>query len=99
MSVFNGIINNNGWETKIRLYLDTTIPIPYITDLFIGDAITDAYINYDTCTLQNTQYEYCVKIYENEILIVGKEIGNFFHCLLPCFYRQKYFVMTNKEEV
>jgi hypothetical protein len=99
MISFNGILNDNGTETYIRIYLDTELLFPYTTDFFIDNTRISAIINKETCIIQNVEYKYVIKYFQNEIIIAAKEIQNIFHLICPCVYEPKFFVVTNKEEV
>jgi hypothetical protein len=99
MITFNGIINDNGKENTVRIYLDFDSELPYTTDFYLGDTRLDAKIEKNVCYIKNTEYEYVIKKYQNEIIFAAKEINGFFHCLFPCFCKQKFFVLSNKEEV
>lgn len=99
MIMFNGIYNNNGLEKKIRIYIDLNSVAPYITDFYIDSKRFDAKIDNNICTIQNNDYVYIVEKFQDEIIIAAKEIDNLFHCIFPCFCKQKFFVVSNKEEV
>ena len=99
MITFNGILNNNGTEKKMRIFLDLDAPTSYTTDFYIEDKRMDAKIDKNNCTICNDEYVYVVKKFHNEIIVAAKEISNSFHCMFPCFYKQKFFVVSNKEEV
>lgn len=99
MFVFNGIMNVNGIEKKIKLFFENNIYQTYDIDFYINDCKVDAIIEKDTCIIQNSRYKYGIKIYKDEILIFGKEYANLLHYIIPCIYRPNFFVLTNKEEV
>jgi hypothetical protein len=99
MITFNGIHNDNGVEKKIRIFLDLESITPYMTDFYIDDKRLDVKIEKNICTICNNDYIYDVKKFPNEIIVAAKEISNLFHCLFPCVCKQKFFVVSNKEEV
>lgn len=99
MQIFNGILNDNGIERKIKLFLDDELFLPCTGDFYIEDIQTDANIDMNIITVQNIKYEYHIKKCDDEILIIGKEISSFLHKILYCLYKQKFFVLTNKDEV
>lgn len=99
MRVFNGILNDNGLESKIILYLDPCKITPYVTDYYINNNRYEAKIDDNEYTLIDTVYEYKIKKYHDEILIMGKEKLNFWYICFPCLYRPKFFLLTDKEEV
>ena len=96
---FDGILNDNGSEKLIRIYLDLEATTTYTTDFFVGNFWTSIIINKNTCILQNDQYQYIIKKFEDEIIMAAREIQNIFHCLLPCIYKQKFFVVSDKHEI
>jgi hypothetical protein len=96
---FNGILNDNGMEKYIRIYLDMAETFPYKTEICIDNTWTDAIINKETCLVQNVEYQYIIKQFQDEIIIAAKETQNIFHFFCPCIYEPKFFVVTNKEEV
>ena len=96
---FDGILNDNGSEKLIRVYLDLAAATTYSTNFFVGNFLTSIIINKNTCVLHNDQYQYIIKKFEDEIIMAAREIQNIFHCLLPCIYKQKFFVVTDKCEV
>lgn len=51
MKSFNGILNDNGIETKIRICLNLYAQEPYTTDLFIDNEHFDAKIDGNICTI------------------------------------------------
>lgn len=107
MLVFNGILNNNGIEKKIRLFLKNSSLSEgdqeiYETDFFMEDIKSIAFVHPTTIVLSDSKYQIFFKKYEDEILLMGKETSTFcdlFTCAFPCFHKPKFFVMTNKEEV
>lgn len=99
MITFNGIHNDNGVEKKVRIYIDLDAVVPYTTDFYIGNKRLDAKIENNICTIRNNDYIYVIERYQNEIIIVFKETNGFLHYIFPCFCRQKFFVVSNKEEV
>jgi hypothetical protein len=99
MLIFNGILNDNGSDKKIILFLEDNTNFPYTSDCYINNVRVNINMDNNICTIQNTKYEYYIKKYDDELLLVGKEIGNFFHYVLSCFYKQNFFVLTNKDEV
>lgn len=96
---FNGILNDNGTEMKVILHLKKITTLPYIAECYLDNDHIYAYMGRGICIIQNTTYDYRVKKSDNEILIIGKEHSNFFHSIFSCFYKPKFFVLTNKEEV
>lgn len=98
--MFNGILNNNGFEQKIRINFNNYANYPYVTDAYIDDIKSDCIVNKNSIRLLSTTYYYHIRnsLYD-EILIVGKENKNIFHSILCCLYNPKYFVLTNKQEV
>ena len=99
MSIFNGILNDNGHGKKIKLCINLEADKMYNTDLYIDDIYDNAVIESDMITIQNRVYNYCTKKCDDEIIITGKEKKGVLHCLLPCIYKQIFFVLTNKETV
>lgn len=99
MITFSGIHNDNGVEKKIRIYLDLDAIAPYTTDFYIGNKRLDAEIDQNICTIHNNDYVFVIEKFQNEIIIAAKEINNLFHCVFPCFCKQKFFVVSNREEV
>lgn len=99
MSLFHGIFNNNGYENTVSMYFDLNSNIPHITDFYVKKTRTDAIINGDTCMIDDVEYNFSIKNYNNEIIIAGKEINNILHWVLPCIYKPKFFVLSNKERV
>ncbi|AYV84991.1 MAG: putative ORFan [Satyrvirus sp.] len=101
MAVFNGILNNNGSENKILLYFDLYRITPYITDFFMENTRSDAIIDGDKCVIDDNEYDYEIKNYDDEILIYGRERINLCYWCFPCFsyfWKPKFFLLTNKEE-
>ncbi len=99
MITFSGIHNDNGVEKKIRIFIDLDAVTPYMTDFYINEKRFDVWIDKNTCTIQNNDYVFVIEKFKNEIIIAAKEINNFFHCMFPCFCKQKFFVVSNREEV
>ncbi|XWV26379.1 putative orfan [Tupanvirus soda lake] len=99
MITFRGIFNDNGREKLIRIYLDLEATGPYTTDFYIDNIRTDARIDKNICKIQNVEYQYTIKNFQDEIILAAKEIDNLLHLIFPCFYKQKFFVVSNKEEV
>lgn len=97
--MFNGILNNNGFEEKIRILIDSRKCFPYKTDAYIDNVKYSCTIDYNTIMIGQTNYDYIIKTVGDEILIVGKEKRNIMHLLLCCIYKPKFFVLTNKQEV
>lgn len=98
--MFNGILNNNGFEQNIKIRLSSIDCFPYDTDVYINNAKYQCKIDYDVITFLSSPYEYKIKKTDNdEILIVGKEQKNIFHRILCCMYEPKFFVLTNKEDI
>lgn len=99
MSVFNGILNDNGEEKKIRLFVDFETPTPYNTDFYVDEIYVNAIIEPAKINIQNKNYNYCIKKCDGEVIIAGKEEPSLFHWILPCVCKQIFFVLTNKQEV
>lgn len=97
--MLNGILNNNGFEQKIRIKLNSCDYFPYDTDMYINNIKYPCKIDYDTITFLSSQYEYKIKKTDDELLVIGKERRNILHIILCCIYKPKFFVLTNKEEV
>lgn len=97
--MFNGIMNDDGIEHKMRLALQFVSNLPVVIDLFIDNEKKDVIINTEKMIIDEIEYLYCVKKTDDEILIAGKEIENFFQFVAPCLFKPKYFVLTNKEEI
>lgn len=99
MIAFNGLINDNGLETEIRIFFDLDINEPYETDIYFDNKQITALIDNNSIIIGDVEYEYYVRVYQNETLIVGKEIDGIFHCMFPCFNNKKFFVVTDRQEV
>lgn len=110
--MLNGVLNNNGFEQKIRIKLNTSNvfardsfqaqvnPARGYTDVYINNIKYPCKIDYDTITFLSSQYEYKIKkTDDDEILVIGKERRNILHIILCCIYKPKFFVLTNKEQV
>jgi len=113
MTTFTGILNNNGTETKIRMFIELDKHTSYVSDLYMNNVRYDIIVDGNTCSLitskysylldhdfvDKTNYELFVKKYQDEIIIVGREKGNIFECCLSYIFTPKFFVVSNKEEV
>lgn len=97
MSIFNGILNDNGDEKIIRLTVDLENNRPYDTDFYVNEVYENAKVQSDKITLQNKSYQYCIKKCNGEVIIAGKEEPGILHWILPCVFKQIFFVLTNKE--
>lgn len=99
MSVFSGIINDNGYENKIQLYVDIENDSVYDTDFCVGNTRSVATIESNKIVTHDKIYYYNVRKCTGEVIIAGKEEPNIFHWILPCIYKQIFFVATNRQEV
>ena len=96
MSYFHGILNDNGWEKRIKIFLDLNRIHPYITSLFIENTLLKARIEKDICELDGTEYEYQVKDDDDdEVLVIGKERNNCWLFCFPCFFYPRFFLLTD----
>lgn len=98
-TIFNGIINDNNFESDIRIFFNLDSDEPYSTDAYVDDILVDVMVDVDKIIIDYIEYQYCIKSKGDEIIIVGKEKYNFFSWLISCFQKPKFFVLTNKEEV
>lgn len=103
MTAYNGILNDNGQKKYIRVYLDLDVDNSYTTDAFIDDVRTDAEIDNNIYTIQQTKYKCETKNVTDETFIIGKEMISgccfFIYYYLTCLYKPKFFVLTDKQEV
>ena len=122
MTEFFGLLNDNGTETKFRIFIDLDASEEYVTDFYMNDTRSDAIMNGNKCTIHHHRtndwlgIDYLCKVffdtdtngvtykiniyqYDNEVLITGKEDGNFCLSCIPIFSRPIFFVATNKIEI
>ena len=122
MTEFFGLLNDNGLESKFRIFIDLNAENEYITDFYMDNIRSDAKICGDQCTISvkkesglldinylcdvffdikdtGITYDMTIKQYSDEIIITGKESGNFCLLCIPLFSRPTFFVATNKIEV
>ena len=95
---FSGILNENGIEKTLHIYLDLDLHYSYIPDAYIDYFEASIQINKKYIKINDIEYEYEIKFLENETLFVGKETFAPKHYLF-CFCRPNFFVLTNKQEV
>lgn len=98
MMVFRGILNKNGSANKIQIFFDFDTPTPYTSRMYIDNISYDIIITDSSCIIENIPYDYKVKNFKDETIIVGKEPTNLFHCCCPCFFKPNFFVLTNRDE-
>ena len=99
MIEFNGILNNNGNEKNIRIFIIFDFGKPYITDGFLNKKKIKVKIKSDKMFIDDTEYYYKIILKNDEILIIGKEENDIIHYLMPCLFKPSFFVLTNKLEI
>lgn len=110
MMEFSGILNDNGVEKNMSIYLDLSIaPTSFLDRLYIDHTVNksyntlvsidhvqlDATIENDFCNISNSIYQYNIEYCADEIIVVAKEVTGIFHFLFPCIMRPKFFVVSN----
>ena len=98
MSDYNGILNDNGSENELKIFIDLNKKTSYNTNFCVDDISFNAIVEPNKIIVQDKIYHYYVKKCVGEVIIAGKEEPNILHWFLPCIYRQIFFVVTDKEK-
>lgn len=104
MTCFSGILNINGREYLITIYLDLNYDEVYETCMFIENRRCTAIITSNTIQIDGIDYNYSVNRFDDEIIINGQEhMGCTYNmikycCFWNCFTSNNYrfFLITNK---
>lgn len=98
MIEFNGVLNINGIEKKIIIFMQLDFDKPYITDGVLNEEKILVKVKANKMIIDGTIYIYQVIKQNDEILIAGKEEQDMFHMLIPCIFRPNFFVLTDKKK-
>jgi len=99
MTTFHGIMNQYGYKTKFIIYLELDNVNTYVTDYYSDDIELKVIVDDDGCTIGDTEYDLQVFNKNNEIFIIGKEKIGWLHWFTCHMIPQKFFVVSNHEEV
>lgn len=99
MICFSGILNENGKEKPIKIYLDLDANEQYVTNLYIDNIKTEAHVTNNVCLINGSKYYFIVRDFHNEIIVAAQESIGIIHLLCSCVCSRNYFVVSNKDDI